>query len=50
MTDWKTTMDGGSSPVGYMRAGNNLIMPGNDSDITQIETALHDGSLTLEAV
>lgn len=37
MTDWLTTNDGhGASAVKCIQAGNDLIMPGNESDIREI--------------
>jgi beta-glucosidase len=43
MSDWTTTGEGGSSPVKCMRAGNDLIMPGDYEDIELIRKAL-DGT------
>lgn len=41
MTDWLATNDGhGSSAVKCIQAGNDLIMPGNESDIREICEAL----------
>ena len=41
MTDWVTTNQGhGSSTVKCIQAGNDLIMPGNESDILEILDAL----------
>lgn len=41
MTDWLTTNDGhGSSAAKCIQAGNDLIMPGNESDIREICDAL----------
>ena len=41
MTDWTTTNQGhGSSAVKCIQAGNDLIMPGNESDILEILDAL----------
>ena len=46
MTDWTTTTPmGGSSSWGCIQAGNDLIMPGWDGDITDIREALADGRL-----
>ena len=36
MTDWSTTNGGGSSAAKCILAGNDLIMPGKDSDIQEI--------------
>ena len=42
MTDWMTTNNGGgSSAAKCMQAGNDLIMPGNVSDILEIEEAVY---------
>lgn len=43
MTDWTTTGEGGSSPVGCMKAGNDLIMPGSLEDLRLLREAL-DGT------
>jgi beta-glucosidase len=41
MTDWLTTnADGGSAATKCIEAGNDLIMPGNQSDIREILDAL----------
>lgn len=41
MTDWLATNDGhGASAVKCVQAGNDLIMPGNESDIYEIYEAL----------
>ena len=49
MTDWTTTTPmGGSSSWGCIQAGNDLIMPGWDGDITDIREALADGRLDRE--
>ena len=51
MTDWTTTNAGhGSSAAKCIRAGNDLVMPGRDSDREDILTALHgEGSFRLNA-
>ncbi|MBR1660033.1 MAG: glycoside hydrolase family 3 C-terminal domain-containing protein [Oscillospiraceae bacterium] len=42
MTDWTTTNAGhGSSAAKCIRAGNDLVMPGTDSDREEIRAALH---------
>jgi len=41
MTDWM----GGSDAVSQMQAGNDLIMPGNVSQLDTIATAVRDGGL-----
>ncbi len=49
MTDWTTTGDGGSSAVECMKAGNDLIMPGDYADLDQIRDALNGtGKETLD--
>ena len=41
MTDWTTTNDGGgSSAAKCLEAGNDLIMPGRESDIQEILDAV----------
>ena len=40
MTDWSTTNGGGSSAAKCILAGNDLIMPGKDSDIQEIIDAV----------
>ncbi len=46
MTDWTTTMPwGGSVSWKCIDAGNDLIMPGKDSDIEDICQALENGTL-----
>ena len=47
MTDWTTTEQGEDcTAAGCMRAGNDLIMPGQPSDQDNIRQALDDGTLT----
>lgn len=42
MTDWTTTnAGGGSSAAKYIEAGNDMIMPGNESDIREIVEAVY---------
>ena len=41
MTDWTTTNGGGSSAAKCISAGNDLIMPGRDSDVQEIMDALN---------
>lgn len=49
MTDWTTTTPvGGSTSWGCVHAGNDLIMPGWDGDISDIKEALADGRLQRE--
>ena len=49
MTDWCTTFErGGSASWKCIEAGNDLIMPGWDGDITSIQNALADGTLSKE--
>ena len=40
MTDWSTTNGGGSSAAKCIVAGNDLVMPGKDSDIQEIIDAV----------
>ena len=40
MTDWSTTAGGGSNAAKCIEAGNDLVMPGNDSDIQEIMDAV----------
>ena len=40
MTDWSTTNAGGSNAAKCIAAGNDLIMPGKDSDIQEIVDAV----------
>lgn len=49
MTDWTTTSPaGGSEAWQCAAAGNDLIMPGGESDFTSIRQALTDGRLKRE--
>ena len=49
MTDWCTTFErGGSASWKCIEAGNDLIMPGWNGDITSIQNALADGTLDRE--
>lgn len=49
MTDWCTTFErGGSKAWMCIEAGNDLIMPGIESDMESIRNALADGSLNRE--
>ncbi len=50
VSDWTTTGTGGSSPVGCMKAGNDLIMPGTETDVSLIRNAVEDGTLDIEDV
>ncbi|WP_029319071.1 glycoside hydrolase family 3 protein [Butyrivibrio sp. AE3004] len=54
MTDWLTTnANGGSAATKCIEAGNDLIMPGNNSDIQEILDALEkkkDLALSMEAL
>lgn len=45
MTDWTTTTMGSAIAHKCAEAGNDLIMPGNPGDVTDIMNALADGSL-----
>lgn len=41
MTDWRTTNGGGgSSAAKCVRAGNDLVMPGNTADVNEIIDAV----------
>ena len=40
MTDWSTTNGGGSNAAKCIAAGNDLVMPGKDSDIQEIIDAV----------
>ena len=40
MTDWSTTNRGGSHAAKCIQAGNDLVMPGNQSDIAEILDAV----------
>ena len=40
MTDWSTTNGGGSNAAKCITAGNDLVMPGKDSDIREIVDAV----------
>ena len=45
MTDWTTTnTDGGASAAKCVRAGNDLTMPGQNSDILEITQAVEGGN------
>lgn len=49
MTDWTTTMAGDDCTAsGCMRAGNDLVMPGNASDHKNLREELEQGTLTEE--
>lgn len=49
MTDWTTTSPiGGSESYLCVKAGNDLIMPGTESDYDNIGAALKDGRLSKE--
>ena len=51
MTDWTTTEHGPDcTAAGCMRAGNDVVMPGQYSDHESIRTALNDGSLSLKTL
>ena len=48
MTDWGTTRDKPlSTASGCMRAGNDIVMPGEPSDHDDIRRALADGTLDI---
>ena len=46
VSDWITTGVGGSSPVGCVKAGNDLTMPGTEQDISLESEALKNGELS----
>ena len=49
MTDWTTTEHGDDcTAAGCMRAGNDLVMPGQFSDHESIRAALKDGTLSID--
>ena len=49
MTDWTTTNQGPDCTAsGCLRAGNDLIMPGRQSDHDELNQALDDGTLTMD--
>lgn len=50
MTDWTTTTDstaGECTAAGCMKAGNDMVMPGDLRDHASIRQALEDGSLDI---
>ena len=51
MTDWTTTTGstaGECSASGCMKAGNDIVMPGDPADHENLRSALLDGSLSLD--
>lgn len=53
MTDWTTTTDstaGVCTASGCLRAGNDMVMPGDPSDHENIYKELKEGTLTMEQV
>lgn len=51
MTDWTTTEHGEDcTAAGCIRAGNDLIMPGQFSDHENIRGELDDGTLSMDAL
>jgi len=44
VTDWR----GGKDPVAQMKAGNDLLMPGNASQVAAIEDAVNSGQLDIK--
>ena len=50
MTDWTTTTDstaGECTAAGCMKAGNDMVMPGDMRDHASIRQALKDGTLDI---
>ena len=51
MTDWTTTEHGDDCTAsGCMRAGNDLVCPGNVSDQTNLNKELDEGTLTIDDI
>lgn len=51
MTDWGTTnIDENCTAAGCMRAGNDLVMPGMESDHDNLRAELEAGTLTIDQV
>ena len=51
MTDWTTTnQDSSCTAAGCMRAGNDLVMPGQDMDMDNLREELEAGTLSMEAL
>ena len=51
MSDWTTTLpEAGSIPYLCVKAGNDLIMPGMESDLADITAAYEQGTLTDEDI
>ena len=50
MTDWTTTSVGGSEAWRCPDVGNDLIMPGAESDFASMRIALADGTLSRDAL
>ncbi len=49
MTDWTTTMnDESCTASGCMRSGNDLVMPGCESDYENLRSELQQGTLSVE--
>lgn len=50
-TDWRTTVhDGACTAAGCMRAGNDLNMPGFESDLRNLQKELRQGTLKIQDV
>ncbi len=47
MTDWTATGNGSSAAL-CIKNGNELLMPGSESDLRELREALEEGSLTME--
>ena len=51
MTDWMTTMVGPDcTAAGCMRAGNDLVMPGNQKDHDNMKAELEAGTLSIDDI
>ena len=51
MTDWTTTnQDSSCTAAGCMRAGNDLVMPGQAMDMDNLREELEAGTLSMEAL
>lgn len=48
MTDWGTTSSPNCTAAGCIRAGNDLVMPGEKKDHQNLREELANGTLSLE--